>query len=260
MRCYLGVFFRRIAIPITLLCLVLANVVPVSYAQGPTSPVSVSGQDTLLFVGDSLTVGADWFGKMKPRIESLDTWSQVVIDAKTGRKATLGAVTLKNRMTSSVSAIVIALGTNDMISRREPNYPPKAIDAVMAQSAGLPVLWFNIKFSPTGRGDWRFRGLRFNRALRDAQTRWPNLMIADWNKSFVPSGKSRYISDGVHLTVSGYKTRANFTVAQLKTFGQAIVDATTTTTTTPITTTSTTTTATTPTTSTTTTQPNAVLP
>lgn len=134
-------------------------------------------------------------------------------------------------MPVSTTAIVLALGTNDVISRREPAYPAAVIEQVMHASQGLPVLWVNTDFSPTGRGDWRFRSRRFNRALRDAQAEWPNLEIADWYTFFTPRGKARFIADGVHLSVSGYKLRAQFTESQVRKFGNRIVDATTTTTT-----------------------------
>ena len=212
----------------------------VHQTQAAQSLATANGQQTLLFVGDSLTVGTSWFGSLKSKIDGLRIWNNSSIDAKVGRLATEGAVILKTRITAQTTAIVVALGTNDMISRRDPAYPPVAIDAVMQQARNLPVLWFNVKFSPTGRGDWRARGRRFDRALRAAQSRWPNLVIANWYSYFTPSGKARYIEDGVHLNVSGYKARATFTIAQLKSFGNAIVNATTTTTTTVTSTTSTT--------------------
>ena len=212
----------------------------VHQTQAAQSLSTANGQQTLLFVGDSLTVGTSWFGSLKSKIDDLRIWNNTTIDAKVGRLATEGVSVLQKQITPRTTAVVVALGTNDMISRRDPAYPPIAIDSVMQEARNLPVLWFNLKFSPTGRGDWRTRARRFNRALRAAQLRWPNLIIADWYSAFTPAGKAQYISDGVHLNVSGYKARAAFTIAQLKSFGNAIVNATTTTTTS--TTTSTTTT------------------
>lgn len=209
----------------------------VHQTQAAQSLSTANGQQTLLFVGDSLTVGASWFGSLKSKIDGLRIWNDSTIDAKVGRLATEGVSILQKQITPRTTAVVVALGTNDMISRRDPAYPPIAIDAVMQEAHDLPVLWFNLKFSPTGRGDWRARGRRFNRALRAAQSRWPNLVIADWYSYFTPSGKARYIEDGVHLTVSGYKSRATFTIAQLKSFGNAIVNAATTTSTSTTTTT-----------------------
>jgi hypothetical protein len=160
----------------------------------------------------------------------------VVVDAKNGRKATVGAKVIADRLTNTTTAIVIALGTNDMISKSATWYPNYAIDTVMKQVGTVPVLWVNLEFSPTGRADWRSRAVRFNRALRKATNRYPNLVVADWNKFFTPKGQSRFVADGVHLTVTGYKTRTSFFLNQMNVFAQQIIDATTTTSTTTTTT------------------------
>jgi lysophospholipase L1-like esterase len=177
-------------------------------------------------------VGTDYFGNLQSRIERLAIWPTVSIDDKQGRKASLAASLLDKKLTSDTTAIVVALGTNDMISRTESWYPKYVIDLVMAKTRNLPVLWVNTEFSSLGRHDWVGRSVRFNKALVKAQVRWPQLRIADWNASFTPKSSSRFIADGVHLTVSGYKTRATFMVHALKTYGESIVLATTTTTTT----------------------------
>ncbi len=227
-------------------------------SQAAPTPVSVSpnGQGRLLIIGDSLSVGTDYFGKLQTRIERLAIWPSVFIDDKSGRKASLAAPILEKQLTADTTAIVIALGTNDMISRTESWYPQYVIDLVMAKTRNLPVLWVNTEFSALGRRDWISRSVRFNRALVKAQARWPQLRIADWNTSFVPKAASRFIADGVHLTVSGYKTRATFTVNALRTYGRQVVDASTTSTTT----TSTTSTSTTTTSTTTSTVPPTTTP
>jgi len=198
------------------------------------------GQGTLVFIGDSLTVGADAFGAVAANLRRTGIWTAVVMDARVGRTARQGATTLATRLgqTRNPTAVVVALGTNDMISQRSASYPPAVIEKVMHESLGIPVLWVTPTFSSSIRPDWRQRAVRFNRALRAAQTEWPNLHIADWAGAFVPRGVSRYISDGVHLTVSGYKTRALWTVRQVNAFGRTIIDATTTTSTTVVATTS----------------------
>lgn len=216
-----------------------------TFAAPSPGSIAPNGQGRLLIIGDSLSVGTDYFGQLQSRIERLAIWTKVLINDKPGRKASLAAPILKKQLTVDTTAIVIALGTNDMISRTESWYPQYVIDLVMAKTRNLPVLWVNTEFSALGRRDWISRSVRFNRALVKAQARWPQLRIADWNTSFVPKAASRFIADGVHLTVSGYKTRATFTVNALRTYGRQVVDATTTsTTTTSTTSTSTTTTST----------------
>jgi hypothetical protein len=214
----------------TVISLLAITAVPASAARKPV--IGANGQGTLLMVGDSLTFGANYFGRLGIRAQGTNIWTKVTLDAKNGRKATVGAKVIANKLTSSTTAIVVALGTNDMISKSETWYPRYAIDTVMEQAGELPVLWVNLEFSPTGRADWRSRGIRFNRALQAATSDYPNLTIADWNKFFTPKGQSRFVADGVHLSVTGYKTRTTYFINQMRLFGQRIVDATTTTTTT----------------------------
>jgi lysophospholipase L1-like esterase len=221
--------------------------------EGRPVTIGANGQGTLLVVGDSLTVGTEAFGSLKAKVSALGTWTNVVVDAKVGRKASIGATVIEKGITSTTTALVIALGTNDMISKPETWYPRWVIDTAMNKTRGLPVLWVNLEFSQTGRGDWRARGVRFNRELRLATQRYPNLSIADWNTAFTPKSKSRFIADGVHLTVSGYKTRSKFLVPAISSFGFSVVNASTTTSTSNSTTTTTTSTTTVPSTTTSTT-------
>jgi lysophospholipase L1-like esterase len=227
----------RLAVSALILSLFVAP--QLSHAAPPPASIQPNGQGRLLIIGDSLSVGTDYFGKLQSRTERLGIWPIVSIDDKPGRKASLAAPILKKQLTGATTAIVIALGTNDMISRTESWYPRYVIDLVMTKTKNLPVLWVNTEFSALGRRDWISRSVRFNRALVKAQARWPQLRIADWNTSFTPKASSRFIADGVHLTVSGYKTRATFMVNTLRTYGMQVVNASTTTTSTTTTSTST---------------------
>lgn len=251
---------RKIGVALTVLALLTASAAPLAHASKPS--IGLNGQGTLLMVGDSLTFGANYFGKLGVKSQATNIWTKVVVDAKNGRKATVGAKVIADRLTDSTTAIVVALGTNDMISKPAAWYPDFAIDTVMEQVGTIPVLWVNLEFSPTGRADWRSRATRFNRALKNATTRYPNLVVADWNKFFTPKGQSRFVADGVHLTVTGYKTRTSFFLAQLDIFARQIIDATTTTSSTTVTTTSTssTTTSTSPMSSTTSTTSSSTPP
>lgn len=222
---------RKFGVVATAALLLAAAAVPVASAAKPA--IGPNGQGTLLIVGDSLTFGANYFGKLSSKAQSTNIWTKVILDAKNGRKATVGATVIADRLTDTTTAIVVALGTNDMISKPMSWYPDYAIDTVMEQVGALPVLWFNLEFSPTGRADWRSRGVRFNRALQKATLRYPNLVVADWNKFFTPKGQSRFVADGVHLSVTGYKTRTSYFISKMTEFAEQIISATTTTTTEP---------------------------
>jgi len=219
-----------------LLVLALAVVSPISGATAKTQSFNANGQGNLLIIGDSLTLGADAFGSLAAKIRKTRKWTSVSIDTRVGRKASVGADMLADKILDHTTAIVIALGTNDMMSRTESWYPRWVIDRVMANTLDIPVLWVNLKYSDT-RLNWKSRGNKFNKALKQAKLRYPTLTIADWNTSFIPKSASRFIEDGVHLTVSGYRTRATFLVPTIAKFGTAIVNATSTTTSTTTTTT-----------------------
>lgn len=223
-----------------------AHVLPATASPAPTH--------RLLIIGDSLTFGAEYFAGLNKRITKTARWQTAKVSAKVGRTINQGITELRAHKPSDWTAIVVALGTNDMLHNRDRDYPAIAIDRFMRASKGRPVLWQNLEFAPT-RPDWRNRAIRFNRELRKAQSRWPNLHIADWNTYFTPMGPSRFISDGVHLTVSGYRTRAAYLTSQLKMWASLLdqMVATTTTTAEDSTTSSSTSSSTTPSTTPTTT-------
>jgi lysophospholipase L1-like esterase len=197
------------------------------------SPSSPSPTHHVYIIGDSLTVGPQLFASLSRRVTRTKNWHSTIVNAKVGRTIPQGISVLTAARFRTPTAIVVALGTNDVLSRREASYPARAIDQFMRAAQGRPVLWLNLEFSQT-RPDWRSRGVRFNKELRRATLRWPNLRIADWDRHFSPNGPSRFIQDGIHLTVSGYKTRTTFMVQQLKDWATSLwLQSTTTTTSTP---------------------------
>jgi len=231
------------------------------------APVTVPG--TLLVVGDSLTEGATLLGNMRTLAAAKGPWKRITIDYRRGRRASDAVSVVRSRLRAdrSVSAVVFALGTNDMLSRGEKWYPASVITKLMAETRGLPVLWVNLSFEPRIRPIQRARSAVFNRELSAATNDWPTLRVADWSRSFVPRGASRFIGDGIHLTTSGYRTRASWTAAQIAFFGTWTSDRTSTTTSTTsttstsvVSTTSTTSTSTTSTSSTSTSSTTSTTP
>jgi hypothetical protein len=215
--------------------LVLALSLPVlsqstSAASSPTTDASNIKTHHLYIIGDSLTVGPELFASLSRRVNRTKRWNNVIVDAQVGRSISQGTKVLRQVNFPTPTAFVVALGTNDLLSRRESSYPSKAINRLMRAANGRPVLWLNVEFASTRR-DWRSRGVRFNKELRRAKKRYPNLEIADWDKHFAPKGPSRFIQDGIHLTVSGYKTRTTFMIAELNDWAQHLWEQSTTTTT-----------------------------
>lgn len=201
-------------------------------AAGSTQgPAASNGQGTLVVVGDSLMEGTAVLGSLRSRLVALKTWPGVVIDYKRGRTTIEGTRILARRLAANpaATAIIVALGTNDMLHHSKYDHAASIIDDLMQESLGLPVLWVNISYSAAHK-DWRLRASQFNRALLAARAEWPNLSVADWSRSFVPAGRSNYIIDGIHLSNSGYRTRATWLAREAGRFGVSIVNSSTTTT------------------------------
>lgn len=218
--------------PVVVTCTLLLSIfsfLPDSAVAQP-SRFGINGQSKILIMGDSLTIGTAAFGSLSSKIKKTGLWTSVVLNTLEGRKASVGADLLVKSISLDTTAMVIALGTNDMLSRTEKWYPKWVIDKVMKRTKNIPVLWVNLKFSDSNES-WKRRAARFNRELLKATTRYSNLSVADWNTSFIPKAESRFIADGVHLTVKGYRTRAAFMVPLIRRFGNDIVNATSTTTT-----------------------------
>lgn len=186
-------------------------------------------------IGDSLTVGPELFASLSRRVAKTKNWKSTLVNAKVGRSVPQGISVLRKAEFRTPTAIVVALGTNDVLSRPEASYHAKVIDQFMQAAKGKPVLWLNLEFSTTRR-DWRSRGVRFNRELLRATTRWTNLEIADWNSFYEPKGPSRFSNDGIHLSVSGYRIRTSFLVSQMNAWSKRLRGGSTTTTS-PVTTT-----------------------
>ena len=243
---------RRLLVPLLTAVALVAAVTP-GLARGSNPGTDAgyaypgNGQGDLIVVGDSLTEGAEYFGQMRRALLATKVWPRVTVDYKRGRTVSQGIPVLQRRLAaaSEPTAIVIALGTNDMMSHPEASWPARVIDAMMTGTLGLPVMWVNITFDPRTHPDWKARANRFNRALAAAQAEWPTLSVVNWSRAFVPAGKNRFISDGVHLTISAYRTRATWIAARGAEFGRSVVWSSTTTTTTTSTTPPSTTTPTT---------------
>ena len=198
--------------------------------DGASRPAA-SATGTLLVVGDSLTEGANLLGGLGEMLRTRSPWTTTVMDHKRGRRVSDAVSVVRSHLSRNrkISAIVVALGTNDMLSHGESSYPATAITSLMSVTRGLPVLWVNVTFDGKVRPIQRTRGANFNRALNSARASWPELRVADWSAAFVPRGASRYIADGIHLTTSGYRTRATWTVSRIIEFATWNSDRTSTT-------------------------------
>ena len=193
-------------------------------------PKTNYSSQTLFFLGDSLSIGTEVIGKMSAKLLELGIWNRILADCKIGRTITGGTNDLQKRLakTRSITAIVVALGTNDLQSRTESAYPRFAIDLMMAQAQGLPVLWVNIAYDKKLHPDYDRRAQKFNKALLLARSTYPNLYVANWYDA-ASKGFSKYERDGLHLMPGGYRDRTEFLVPTISRFWKKYLRATPTT-------------------------------
>jgi lysophospholipase L1-like esterase len=205
-----------------------------------------NGQHTLLVIGDSLTDGARAFGQLERRLRRLPIWTDVIVDAKWGRRGPEGISALRTHLQKNpnITAVIFALGTNDLLSRRQASYPRWLITEYNKEFAHIPTLWIDAQYR-ANHPDWNMRARRFSRVLANVSAAANNTHHASWFKHFSRTSPW-YQFDGVHLSPRGYRMRADFIVREARRFGHTTVAATTTVPTT----------TTTPTTSTTTTLPD----
>lgn len=186
-----------------------------SSVASTTLPSKLGG---LFILGDSLCLGAEIFGKLSTAVKASAKWSSVTSDCKLGRRALDGLSILENTLRSraDLSGIVVAMGTNDLLSRREKTYPAWIIDQMMTRAKGKPVLWVEVTYGGV-HPDYVGRARRFNSALASATKKYPNLSIAPWFAAY-PSKTRLWERDGIHPTVPGYRIRGTFLAKEISSF------------------------------------------
>jgi peptidoglycan/LPS O-acetylase OafA/YrhL len=121
------------------------------------------------------------------------------------------AASIANSLTASGhdGCWVFAMGTNDSANSAAGSVvnATKRIDVMMQAAKGQPVMWPTVK-TLINTGPYSDSSMeRFNQALLDACTRYPNLRVYDW-RAEVQDGW--YQRDGIHFTSKGYAERARY--------------------------------------------------
>lgn len=125
-------------------------------------------------------------------------------------------------------AYLLALGSNDLwVVRRKKDAAPKMIDKIMEEIGEDRTVGFLTLYTVH-----RSSAPKFNRALRDATKRWPNLYIMDW-AAVAKQHKEWHNKGGVHYTMRGAIQRNRYMAdAMIRTVRIAEASGSTTTTTT----------------------------
>lgn len=115
---------------------------------------------------------------------------------------TPSGVQVANAVPMNLDVAVVELGYNPSDNMAAD------IDAMMRalnQRGTKRVVWINMAEIRAGSGGSSYYGAA-NAALQQARSRWPNLIVADWNAASAAAGieRARWISsDGVHLSATG---------------------------------------------------------
>jgi len=160
---------------------------------------TVTSGHRLAFVGDSVGVGitdSDTNG-LKALLDGV--YSSAFYDSKVSR-TTLQGAEVAATVPEGTELAVIELGYNDT-----PNTMPDRIDAVMRALTDRrvkTVVWVNVSARRTSTNY-----AATNAAIKEAASRWRNLIVVDWNGHSSHPAADRWFADGVHLTATG---RAEF--------------------------------------------------
>jgi len=163
----------------------------------PDHPPAAVAPCNVAIVGDSLIVGIEQGNRAVNQFAARGCGVSY-IDARVGRPTSEGVSVIQTKAAwgQLPDILVVGLGTND--SANGAAFSQK-IDQVMAAAGGRPVVWINVDRAATEAV--------LNATLQEAQLRYTNLWVLDWN-TFADLNPHVRARDGIHLNSAGYDTRA----------------------------------------------------
>jgi hypothetical protein len=184
-------------------------------AVTPARHPAAAADERLVMIGDSVTNGSrrQLAAALRPvypdlLIDAADCRG-LVTSCRTSAQPTApdpGLSVLARSADRPGGRLVIALGYNDAPSSADID---RAL--VRATAAGFDgISWVGLS---TRRGGRTGPFGRFNDRLRQAQSRWPDLQVLDWDAA--SAGADRWFADDVHLTAAGSAAFAEFVADHL---------------------------------------------
>lgn len=160
------------------------------------APAETSPPRSVLDLGDSLSVGT------APYLTARLRAYHVARIYDTGLHAYDAAAIVARARASLPAVLVVSAGTND--DPRSVSTFMRAISGIVAAAGGSRcVVWPTIVRPPAVGATYD----GFNRALRRAALRHPNLVLVDW-VGMVRRHSWWLSDDGVHVSAAGYRARA----------------------------------------------------
>jgi hypothetical protein len=198
--------------------------VPVDTTEAPpTTPPGppMTSCKSIVHIGDSTSIGLTSASYLPKPAERIDA-QYARVGVTTFRPEISGARSIVEHLKNQLNAEdvakqvkatgydgcwVLALGTTDAadIAAGSNHSEPERIDRMMAVIGDAPVLWVNVKTLKT-KGDWANANMAlFDKALIEAQARYPNIEVYDW-ASVVQD--AWFTSDQIHYSTPGYAQRS----------------------------------------------------
>ena len=206
-------------------------------ATTTAAPSSTAPKTTLVVLGDSLTWGANYFAKSQTRLAAAGQFESVLVDSRWGRRISgptstrySGSVAYKALIASGVrpTAVMVALGTNDVAILTKPREYVAVIQDLMNTIGNIPVVWVNV-YRVDSTATTR-RSQRFNAVLARELAKYPLASVYDW-VDVVKTTPSVLDPDKIHLTPLGSEVRTRVYLELAASLAQRASDATSTTTT-----------------------------
>jgi hypothetical protein len=152
-------------------------------------------QNHVFVLGDSVLLGA-----ANEIPAALPGW-QVIVDAKVSRFLNQGIEVLQARRAEIGNAGVVVIQQGNNYLGNEEQFRDE-IDQTMAVLAGVPkVIWLTVAEFTQSRVD-------VNKEILAAAERYPNIVLADWNGTWLPNRHAFASRDGLHLTRPGARAMA----------------------------------------------------
>jgi hypothetical protein len=174
----------------------------------PVSPAAPAAKLKVTFVGDSISESIDYV----PAAErSLRSRFEMTFDLATCRRLVLASCAFQGSAPPTALQAVRSYGTRlgDVliveVGYNEGSYGYRqGIDSVMRaalRQGADGVVWVTLRETLDVY-------VATNRAIRSAAKRWPQLVVADWNR--YSAGRPWFGADGLHLTPTGAEAMARF--------------------------------------------------
>ena len=151
-------------------------------------------------VGESVMAGS---GELPTLLDGV--FANPIFDGRTNR-CTVGAscgggdgIGAVNGISGNVNLAIVELGYNDSPSSLGPEID-QMMNALVAKGVRT-VAWVNMSERRQSNGQSTYAAS--NAALSAARSRWPQLVVLDWNAASSGPDRDRWYADGVHLSSTG---------------------------------------------------------